>query len=344
MALGILKKTLPLLPRWLPFPRKRQRRAKTLRRITGGIDMNEVAMLHRTEPREILQTVIEQKVPAIMSYLSKGKWHVAKVVLASLGADKLTVEGTGSRWKPRPINIQVNQPVGVSFKHGYGKFVFDTTVAGLQPSPDPNAGGTIILVVPDRVGVVQRRSYFRVNVPASLKVNVVLWHRNTKPQARDAVQDSAWREPQHYYQGRLVDISAGGAQVMVPLQDSAEVSSPAVSGEGTRAGDGQDFKKGQFIGLRFTPMPYETPLMFSAQIRNLLPAADRKSIFLCLQIVGLEASLEGRQVLSRLVDVVERYHQINQSSAQQQDMRRHAPCHGASCRSGATAAAVRKVD
>ena len=32
-----------------------------------------------------------------------------------------------------------------------------------------------------------------------------------------------------------------------------------------------------------------------------------------LQIVGLEASEEGRQVLSRLAKVVECYHQINQS-------------------------------
>jgi len=74
--------------------------------------------------------------------------------------------------------------------------------------------------------------------------------------------------------------------------------------------------------VRFTPMPYETPLMFNAQIRNVLPSADGKSIYIGLQIVGLEASPEGRKVLSRLVGVVERYFKINQSSAKQQDMQR----------------------
>jgi hypothetical protein len=177
--------------------------------------------------------------------------------------------------------------------------------------------------VPDRLGVVQRRSYFRVNVPESLKVNVVLWHRGSKLLPKDAMRDWPLTKPGHYFQGRLVDISAGGAQVMVPLQiDSPTAGEPKM----------EDFRKGQFIGLRFTPMPYETPLMFSAQIRNILPAADQKSIFLGLQIVGLEASPEGREVLSRLVDVVERYHQINQSSAKgsrsagaQQDMQGPRP-------------------
>jgi len=67
-------------------------------------------------------------------------------------------------------------------------------------------------------------------------------------------------------------------------------------------------------------MPYETPLMLNAQIRNILPTADEKSTCLGLQIVGLEASREGRGVLRQLCNVVERYYQINQSSAKQQDM------------------------
>lgn len=324
--------------------------------------MNEV-MLRGAEPREILQAVIEKRIPAIMSYLSKGKWHVAKVLLTNLGANRLSVEvgpqsrhkgfgkvscntsqdgnrnvGTGAKVrtpileegppKPHPVNIQVNQPVGISLKYGYGKFVFDTTVVGLEPSPDPTTGGTIVLAVPDRVEVVQRRSYFRVDVPKSLKVNVLLWHRRRNRGTKNEMRDTK-DEIRNYWQGRLVDISAGGAQIVV----DGRVSQRPVSGLGSVAQrpegsefakncemEAPDFKKGQFIGLRFTPMPYETPLMFDAQIRNILPTADGKSICLGLQIVGLEASAEGRQVLQRLCNVVERYYQINQSSAKQQDM------------------------
>jgi hypothetical protein len=265
--------------------------------------MNEMVALRGVDPRDILQTAIDKKVPAIMSYLSRGKWHVAKVILADLGADKFRIESTHLEKKPLPINIQVNQPVGISFKYEYGKFVFDTTVVGLEPSLDSVNGGRMVLAVPDRVEVVQRRSYFRVNIPESLKVNVVLWHRTQKhpsEQTSDVIN-----QVHNYYQGRLVDISAGGAQVMV---DAGPTSASSVE---------PDFKKGQFVGLRFTPMPYETPLIFNAQIRNILPTADSKSIYLGLQIVGLESSREGRQVLSRIVGVVEQYYRMNQSGTTQ---------------------------
>ena len=274
--------------------------------------MNEMVVLRGVDPREILRTAVDKKVPAIMSYLSKGKWHVAKVLLTGLGADRFSIESTHLEKRPHPINIQMNQPVGISFKYEYGKFVFDTTVADLEPSSDSASGGTIVLAVPDRVEVVQRRSYFRVNVPESLRVNVVLWHRSQKDLSILRSSATAKDEPErqtsemtsqthNYYQGILVDISAGGAQVIVDA-GQAPVSSAQVP----------DFKKGQFIGLRLTPLPYEMPLMFNAQIRNILPTADNKSVYLGLQIVGLESSREGRQVLSRIVGVVERYYRMNQ--------------------------------
>jgi len=316
-----------------------------------GVDMNEVVMLRGAEPRKILETAIEEEVPAIMTYLSKGKWHVTKVLLTNLGANRLSIKlwpkekphpinpvsNSENRAKPQNgtisngINIHVNQPVGVSLKYGYGKFVFDTTVVGLEPSPsalsaerhlpqgilrtadcesksgDRRQSGTIVLALPDRIEIVQRRSYFRVDVPKSLKVNVLLWHRglNRVPEPVTCEPDEGQGtrdEGQNYWQGRLVDISAGGAQIAV---DTAQKP---------------DLKKGQFIGLTFTPMPYEKPLILDAQIRNILPTADGKNICLGLQIVGLEASPEGRGVLQRLCNVVERYFQINQSGAKQQEM------------------------
>jgi hypothetical protein len=272
-----------------------------------GVDMNEVMTPHGVDQEKILQIAIDMKVPAIMSYLSRDKWHVAKVLLTKLDGDRLNVESTISR-RQRPINIRVSQPVGISFKHGYGKFVFDTTVRALEPSTDPETrrqrGGTIVLALPDKIEVIQRRSYFRVNVPDSLKVKVLLWHRSGKRSQTEPKHDTVI-EMHNCCQGRLMDISAGGAQVIVPNQNDAEKA---------------EFKKGQFISMRFTPLPYETPLMLSAQIRNIVPTADDQNVSLGLQIVGLEASSEGREVLIRLTGIVERYYQINQSGVKQQDL------------------------
>lgn len=270
--------------------------------------MSEIVMLEGHESQSVLQTVAAERAPAIMSYLSKDKWHVAKVTMRELADGRLYVEGCHTSGKPHPINIRVDQPVGVNFKHAYGKFVFDTSVIALEPSPDPAAGGTIVLAVPDRIGVVQRRSYFRVNVPESLKVKVVLWHRTSQRKSKGSGHE--------YFEGRLMDISAGGAQLTLPMK-SSETDTSGVSES--------EFRKGQFIGVRFTPMPYETPLMFSAQIRNVLPTADRTGLCLGLQIVGLEASDEGREVLSRLAAVVDRYYQINQSSGSHREIHRPEP-------------------
>jgi len=249
------------------------------------------------------------------------------VLLTELVGDRLSIDSATSKKKQHPLNIQANQPVGISFKYEYGKFVFDTTVVGFEPSSSPEAdegwGGTMILAVPDRIEVIQRRSYYRVDVPESLKVKVIMWHRSGRREAKKQIEDAA-EDVRNYCQGRLVDISAGGAQVVVSYSDQA--GGPASvrresKGNASRtfcAGE-LDFRKGQFVGMRFTPMPYETPLVVSAQIRNILPTADGKSASLGLQIVGLEASPEGREVLVRLISIVEQYYQINQSGARQRD-------------------------
>ena len=295
---------------------------------------NKVMVLRGNEPEKILRTAINKQIVAIMSYLSKGKWHVAKVVLTELVGDRIGIESAAPKKRLHPLNIQANQPVGISFKYEYGKFVFDTTVVGLEASSGPEAdqgwGGTIVLAVPDRIEVVQRRSYFRVEVPQSLKVKVVLWHRGIRRQAQkeilDAPDDQTLDDQAHNYcQGRLMDISAGGAQVIVPYQNEQDsLASPKRDSNGKVsrnfcAGD-LDLRKGQFVGMRFTPMPYETPVMISAQIRTILPTSDGNGASLGLQIVGLEASPEGREVLARLIDIVEKYYQINQSGARQQDI------------------------
>jgi hypothetical protein len=289
---------------------------------------NKVLMLRGDEPEKILRTAINKQIVAIMSYLSKGKWHVAKVLITEMEGDRISIESAVPKKKQHPLNIQPNQPVGISFKYEYGKFVFDTAVMALEATLGSEAeqgwGGKIVLAIPDRIEVVQRRSYFRVDVPQSLNVKVVMWHRGDRQRAKKQMNNEEDDQSNNYCQGRLIDISAGGAQVIIPYPSEESAPAPERDPKGSISrsvsADGLDFRKGQFIGMRFTPMPYETPIMISAQIRNILPTSEGNSASLGLQIVGLEASPEGREVLARLIDVVEKYYQINQSGARQQDI------------------------
>ena len=259
--------------------------------------MNSACVLDYDESRELLRKAIQGRVPGILSYLSRNKWHVARVSMADVTGQRLYMEVDPGQSGHQPVNIQIGQPVGISFKYAYGKFLFDATVEAFEPSVGPSQGGGVVIVAcPDQIEVIQRRSYYRVSVPASLKVNVVVWHRSGKPMPEVPMH--------HYFQGRLVDLSAGGAQIAMTASTPGSVPEDL---------PGPDFKKGQYIGIRFTPLPYETPITVNAQIRNVLPTADGSALCLGLQLVGLEASLEGRQTLFRIVTVVDHYYHMNQA-------------------------------
>ena len=288
--------------------------------------MNEMVTLREEQTEKVLLTVIQEKTPAIMSYSSRGKWHVAKVLLTDISQGKLKIESLRTNQKQHPINIQVDQPVGISFKHKFGKFVFDTSITSFEPSAnqqnDENIGGTIVLIAPEQIKVIERRSYYRVEVPKSMKVKVLLWHRSAKHNSTNHIR-SKQDQIRDCCQGRLMDISAGGAQIIAIHNESTEDNSNENQSESnnnqSQDSNNLNFKKGQFIGLRFTPMPYETPLTLSAQIRNVLPTEDGLGISVGLQIIGLEASPEGHETLARLINIVDKYYQINQSGVKQQE-------------------------
>ncbi len=256
--------------------------------------MNNVVMLCGAEPRKVLHAVIGKKVPVILSYLSRSKQHIAKVVMTKLGANILEMEVL-PRKEPQPINIHINQDVSISLKYGYGKFVFESKIIDLKPSLNPESGGIIVINVPVRIELVQRRSYFRVNVPKSMKVCARIWYGCLQGNGSNS-------KPEHHWEGALVDISAGGAQIAIDANQK------------------QNFRAGQFVVMQFTPMPYETAFTLNTQIRKVLLTADKGHVCVGLQIIGLETSSQGRQTLQRLCDIVEQYYQLNQASIKQQDM------------------------
>jgi c-di-GMP-binding flagellar brake protein YcgR len=294
----------------------------------GDVEMSEITTIRGEQPRKVIQTVIQQAIPAILTYLSKGKWHAAKIQLIRQDGNRLSVKSAAAMRNQHPINIQINQPVGVSFKHEFGKYVFESTVLGFEQSAsaktDGDGCGAIVLGVPEQMEIIERRSYFRVEVPSSLKVRVLLWPRIPSYKINDDIFETKGEKEIKCCIGRLIDISAGGIAITVPYQQPEEFSAtnpklPAADKTYKNNIVKSTFKKGQFIGIRFTAMPYETPITLSAQIRNILSTADGQGVSIGMQIVGLEASAEGHQLLTRLVTIVSRYYQLNLSDEKQKD-------------------------
>jgi hypothetical protein len=104
----------------------------------------------------------------------------------------------------------------------------------------------------------------------------------------ESVRRRVWR-------GILVDVSEGGAQVAID-----RTQKPALHG-------------GEFICVRFAPVPCEPPIVFDAIVRDVLPTADNGQVCLGVQFAGLEANAKGRRGLQRLCSAEGRYFETTES-------------------------------
>lgn len=254
--------------------------------------MNEVLMIHGTRPEKILRNVLANNTPVFISYQLDGKWHISRILLNNLSDETFTVRISPQK-KGSEIQLEVNQVVGISFQHGYGggydKFVFDTVVEDIEFLENNGLVGSISLSIPEQIEVVPQRSYARVCPPADLDVQVLFWHRYS---ISDDGEFTIAAGPD--LEGTLIDLSAGGIQI------------------GIEAAQSKNFKNGDCVGLRFSPLPHETPLMCNAQAMRVVARANGSSFSLGLKLIGLEASPEGRMVLQRICNIVDQYQQMNQ--------------------------------
>jgi len=186
--------------------------------------------------------------------------------------------------------------VGAATRRIFNLYGFDSffEIAGmsevvLKPSVEQLSTGTLELRSLDNAEPFQRRNCVRLHIPSPLEINVLLWHSGRKDDYHKML-------PGHYWRGRLVDISEGGAQVAI---DAAE---------------GTILCKGRLLGMEFKPNPAEPLLAFDAQIREMLPTADGMNTCLGLQFIGLEANPEGRQGLKRLCSSESIYYEAKENA------------------------------
>jgi anti-anti-sigma regulatory factor len=161
--------------------------------------------------------------------------------------------------------------------YGFDSFfeIADMSEIVLKPSIEQLSTGTLELRTLGNAEPFQRRNYIRLHVPSPLEIKVLLWHSGRKDNYHKIL-------PGHFWHGRLVDISEGGAQVAIDAEEQTILC------------------KGRLLGMEFRSNPDEPLLSFDAQIREMLPSADGMNTCLGLQFVGLEANPEGRQGLKRL--------------------------------------------
>jgi len=247
--------------------------------------MNEPEILKPEELRDVLARAVKEKLTAVISHLTRGKWHTTEVSLCTLTTHTLHVETVGGE-NASAVNLEINQPVGICIQQDFNRYIFETVVAGFEVSVNQARGRRIVLDLPNRMDRMQRRAYSRIPVPESLNVRVLFWHRGYTDESRQVPLENYW-------QGRLLNISAGGIQIAVDREQ------------------GPNFKIGQLVGLQFTPMSYQKPIHVEGQVRHIAQEAGGQGLCVGVEFIGLEASGQGRQKLRRIIKTVNDYEKKN---------------------------------
>lgn len=243
--------------------------------------MSNTQTLNSNEILEVIEKTIDSAQVCVMSHLTKGKWHRLEVKIDSISRKSLIVELITN--PTAGTDIQIDQPVGITFEIDFTKYLFESNVIGFEPAINEEQIGRIMIKKPITIEKMQRRSYKRVAVPNEMKVNTLFWHRGYDDNSTDVPLESYW-------QGRMMNLSAGGAQITVTKEQY------------------ENFKPDQFIGMQFTPLPFEKPVLVEGQIKNIaVTPDDDQMISLGIEFLGLEASTDGRDKLNKIVETIEVY-------------------------------------
>lgn len=241
--------------------------------------MKESQLLKLDQAVQVLCDAADASSSAVISYIKDGRWQIAKSVLHEVVDTGLIIELTSGR---EAEAFPVNQPVGISLRHEHIKYIFETHVTAANQDVSDGDIKRYTVALPNRIEMLKRRAYNRVSPPRTMNVNVTFWHRG--------YNDCQADEPsENYWQGSLVDLSAGG--LLMSVKDDA----------------GECFRQDQYLGLQFTPMFYQKPIMLEGKINRLGECDETGKVNIALEFLGLEASGEGREKIHRLVSIVNTY-------------------------------------
>lgn len=239
--------------------------------------MSQCETLHPDQILPVLKQACKEHAHLTASFFFNGKWHVMKLNMDEVTIDQIVLADIQEK-------INTYQPVGIYIISGQYKYLFDTQVEKVQAASN---GYKIHIAHPQSLERMPRRSYLRQPVPGSLNVKVLFWHRGYVEGA-----EQPHKPAEQYWQGRLVNLSAGGAQFEIQITQK------------------EHFSSNQLLGVQFTPMSYQKPLLLDSLVKYLKDDSRNGHFRIGVEFLGLETP-EGRQILHRLLEIVGRYEHLN---------------------------------
>lgn len=240
-------------------------------------------MLLGEKSREILDCVQQNRIQANMSYSVGQKRRRNRVFIETLNDESLDITVT-PRMSSSELGIQRGQLVGISFQceygHSHDRFIFGSEVLDVRDE-------RISLAMPEEIEIVRNKSFLRCAIPEGVIIDTEMCQKKQQ----DGRQAGTAAHICHGFSGWLMELSADSLKIAVSTMQ------------------GPDLRRGDYLSVRFVPFENETPLTVNAHVKSMTPTEKAQEVLLELEIMGLEASPEGRMVLRRLCNVVSQYRQ-----------------------------------
>jgi len=222
--------------------------------------------------REVISEAANRRVPAAMTFRGGGQWIQLHSRIIAADQERILLEiptdGDGT-----PYELSPADRVGIAFKLKHHKYICMVTVAGPQALSLDDGSDIQVLAIcwPDQMQRIQRRAFFRAQVPRSRLVRVSFWLGG-----QEAEPDGTTPE-RPVFTGRVTNISAGGFEAR-----TSDNLSPIIEG-------------GYLVGVRISFGPGGKGLFADARIRHIVPEDDQ--FVVGLQFVGLEQTDKGKDAL-----------------------------------------------
>ena len=245
--------------------------------------MSELQELSVRQIDESLKLATEKQVPVTITLQQDGTWVNIPSRLLALTEKHMLVELPLPEAGVATHEFTPAERIGMSFKLKHYKHLVLVTVAGIVNSPLPGAvTQAVALCLPTRMQRLQRRAFLRVDVPANRVVRASFWlgGRAAEPQGASAMP--VWT-------GRVTNLSAGGFQLVCPLDGAARLDI------------------GENVGVRIAFGSGDGTVYADAQFRHL--EENQQGVVMGFQFLGLAQTPEGREALRVISSKVAQYQQ-----------------------------------
>ncbi|MCG3138515.1 MAG: Flagellar brake protein YcgR [Phycisphaerae bacterium] len=252
--------------------------------------MTQLINVEDEKKDQILTEAADRHTPIVLSHRLDAGWvtYKSQFLQADSAGHFLIITQPLAEPGQAPPELVPGDKIGISFRRGHKKCMCSVEVERLLTF---DAGESVMIPAlqipwPIKLQEMQRRVYYRAQVPSGRRIEVHLWDGCIN----DLSPADLKNRPHHI--GLLMDLSAGGCRVIFDVSRD-----PCL-------------EVGDTVAIQFQPDPRTTPIALEAMYRHSEPLPQSK-LALGFQFVGLELTPEGRRLLQNLSRVVSAFMRID---------------------------------